>query len=355
MTYFVFVHLFNDRSGSPKVLSQVIKALSAEGHSIEVLTSDHTDGFLDGLPGCRRTIFYRRTENKFITLFLYIWSQIFLFFYCLRYWRKDVSFYVNTMMPFGAAVAARLLGKPIIYHVHETSIKPRSLKMFLRLIIRLTASKVIFVSKYLREVENFSGMHQCVVYNALERISDSDPRSEKYFNVLMVCSLKHYKGVPEFLILADLLSFRKDITFTLVLNADQVEIDQSPLLKYTPENVKVFSRQANVHEFYVKASLLLNLSRPDEWVETFGLTVLEGMGHGLPVIAPPVGGPAEIIAHGKNGYLISPYQSERISAAIQNIADDSELYSRLSQCALRRAGEFSVEEFNKNIAKAVVI
>ena len=59
----VFVHLFNDRSGSPKVLSQIALAMSALGRSVEVLTSYHQDGFLTGLPGRRRQVFYRRSEK----------------------------------------------------------------------------------------------------------------------------------------------------------------------------------------------------------------------------------------------------------------------------------------------------
>src|SRR5690606_174306 len=92
----IFVHLFNDRSGSPKVLSQIVPAMSALGRSVEVLTSSHQDGFLTGLPGQRRQVFYRRSESKLITLFYYLLSQAHLFFSCLRYWPQDVIFYVNT-------------------------------------------------------------------------------------------------------------------------------------------------------------------------------------------------------------------------------------------------------------------
>ena len=69
-------------------------------------------------------------------------------------------------MPFGGALAGRLIGKKVIYHVHETSLKPQILKKFLRSVISLTAHEVIFVSKYLKEVESIvnkkpSGYLQC--------------------------------------------------------------------------------------------------------------------------------------------------------------------------------------------------
>lgn len=354
MAKYVFVHLYNDRSGSPKVLSQVVPVMSALGRSVEVLTSSHQDGFLTDLPGQRRQVFYRRSENKFITLFYYLLSQAHLFFSCLRYWRQDVVFYVNTMMPFGAALAAKLMRKPVIYHVHETSIRPALLKKFLRLVIGFTAQKIIFVSDYLLRTEGFSGRAQFVLHNALESMAATVPLASagERFNVLMVCSLKTYKGVLEFIQIAHLLT-DTPIRFTLVLNAEQEEIDAYFIGIQLPENVSIFARQSDVSNFYSGASLLLNLSRPDECVETFGLTILEGMSYGLPVIVPPVGGPAEIVTDGQQGYLISCYETQRIADAIRLIAVDRTLQAQLAQGARAQAQLFNPADFERKVAEIV--
>lgn len=354
MRKYIFVHLYNDRSGSPKVLSQVVRAVHEHGCGVEVLASNHSNGFLDNLPGLRRFIFYRRSENKLVTLFFYIISQVYLFFYCLRYWQQDAVFFVNTMMPFGAALAAKFMGKPVVYHVHETSVRPRLLKIFLRKIIELTASKVIFVSNYLRIVESFKCIPQFVVHNALSTdLSSVGVARASSFNVLMVCSLKGYKGVMEFLSVAKLLAVRSDISFTLVLNADHAEIDEFFAVMPVPYNVSILPRQADVQPFYSEASVLLNLSRPDEVVETFGLTIIEGMAQGLPVIVPPVGGPAEIVTDGKEGYLISCYEIERIVTVLKQMADNPTLHQQLANNALRRAQDFDVKIFNKRIVGVI--
>jgi len=350
----IFVHLFNDRSGSPKVLSQIVPAMSALGRSVEVLTSSHQDGFLTGLPGQRRQVFYRRSESKLITLFYYLLSQAHLFFSCLRYWPQDVIFYVNTMMPFGAALAAKLMRKPVIYHVHETSIRPALLKKFLRLVIGLTAQKIIFVSDYLLRTEGFAGRAQFVLHNALETTLSTVPQASagERFNVLMVCSLKKYKGVSEFIRIAQLL-VETHIRFTLVLNAEQEEVDAYFMGVELPENVSIFARQSDLSGFYAGASLLLNLSRPDEWVETFGLTILEGMSYGLPVIVPPVGGPAEIVTDGQQGYLISCYETQRIADAIRLISADRTLHAQLAQGARAQAQLFNPADFERKVAEII--
>lgn len=352
MKKIVFIHLYNDRSGSPKVLSQVIKNVRKKKFYTELLTSAHTDGFLTNVADKSHILFFRRSENKFLTLLYYLISQTLLFFQCFRYWNKDVVFYINTMMPFGAALAGKLLGKKIYWHIHETSIKPKLLKQFLRSIIELTADKIIFVSQYLQETESFKNKEQITIYNSIDSslISTKKPKIlHDTFNILMVCSLKRYKGIFEFLKIANLLHQNSSISFTLILNADKSEIDDYLKDETVPSNVTIYPRQQHVDPFYEQGDLLLNLSRPDEWIETFGLTILEGMMHGLPVIAPPIGGPAEIIRDTIEGYLISSYAVNIIAEKIVLLSNHKTEYEILSINALRRVNDFNEQEFEEKI------
>lgn len=352
MKNIIFIHLFNDRSGSPKVLSQSISALRKHGFQTELLTSSHTDGFLTNVADKQHVLFYRRSENKLITLLYYLISQTLLFFQCLRYWNKDVVFYVNTMMPFGAALAGKLLGKKVYWHIHETSIRPQLLKQFLRFIIHLTADKIIFVSKYLQNTESFQNKNQLVIYNAIEAQSQNFSKTHHdRFNILMICSLKKYKGIFEFIEVANILSSHSNVYFTLVLNAEHSEIDNYFKEMSIPSNMTIYPRQQNVNQFYAQADLLLNLSRPNEWIETFGLTILEGMVYGLPVIVPPVGGPTEIIREGLEGFLISSYDVNAIAEKILYLSDQTTEYERLSSNALQRVHDFNEQIFGQKIIK----
>lgn len=354
MRKIVFIHLLNDRSGSPKVLSQVIKAFRKAGYDTELITSPHKDGFLTDVAAINRSLFYKRSENKLVTLFYYVLSQILLFFQCLKYWNQDVVFYINTMMPFGGALAGKLMSKKVMYHVHETSLKPQILKKFLRSVISLTAHKVIFVSEYLKDVESFANKKQIVIYNALERsIVEEQKVIKSNFIVLMICSLKEYKGVFEFMKLVQFLSNVKDLQFQLVLNASKDEINEYLKDSEKPSSLVIFDRQNDLSKFYRDASLLLNLSRPDGWIETFGLTILEGMEYGLPAVVPPVGGPTEIVREGIDGFQICCYETEKIADKIKFLMENKDEYHRLSSNALTRVKAFDLETFEKSIIKEI--
>jgi glycosyltransferase involved in cell wall biosynthesis len=354
MKKIAFIHLLNDYSGSPKVLSQIVKNYLND--DIELFTSKD-EGFLSGLTKKHRYIFYKRFDNKFLTLFSYVLSQIHLFFEIL--FSKSEIVYINTLLPFGAALGGKLSGKKVIYHIHETSIKPLALKRFLRIVVSITASKIIFVSNYLATKESFEKIPSFTVYNALENsfLERAKKYSYKFMNedkfvVMMICSLKDYKGIPEFLKIAKRLELEKHIEFRLILNAEQNEIDEYFKNKEF-SNIIIYSKQKDLEKFYSSASLLLNLSRVDKWVETFGLTILEAMAYGVPVIVPPIGGPIEIVEDEKNGYLISSYEIEKISDKILTLSNDEKLCKDLSRNALIKVEDFSDSLFLENIQRVI--
>ena len=356
----IFAHLLNDYSGSPKVLSQVIKAVQKEEFGVELYTGKSENGFLSELTDKHHHYFYKRLENKYLTFVTFMFSQISLFFKLLKHRNEDIVIYINTMLPFGAGLAGKIMGKPVYYHIHEISLTPASFKCFLRFIVQKTASKVIFVSKSVEEVESFISIPQQVIYNALPnefvKIAIKSPYQHlryENFNVLMICSLKAYKGIEEFVYLADRCERQTNIIFTLVLNAEQSAIDEYYKGRVLPSNMTLVPRQNNLIPYYQQASLVLNLSRIDEWVETFGLTIAEAMAFGVPVIVPPIGGPIEIVHDGQEGYLISSYETEKIAKIIMELSKDEKRCIDLSKAARKRAENFNEVDFEKNILKEI--
>ncbi|GAB1268523.1 hypothetical protein NBRC116493_17760 [Aurantivibrio infirmus] len=226
----------------------------------------------------------------------------------------------------------------------------------------MTALKVVYVSEYLRTSEFISNKESFVVYNA---VSDVDTKkmvtqgqkaeSLDAFQVLMACSLRRYKGVQEFFQIARVFRRNRNskIKFVLVLNATRAQMEEYFLDCEIPDNVELYSAQENMENFYLRANLLLNLSRVDSWIETFGLTIVEAMSYSVPVIVPPVGGPLEIVRPGIDGYLVDSRDHIEIARLIERLSLDQELWRYLARNARERSLYFGVDKFCAGINQVV--
>lgn len=359
MRHIVCFHLLNDYSGSPMVLRMALRGLLRKGYHVDLTTTK--GGVLDELGTAnnlrRHTYSYQFSSNGMVTMLRYLWAQAYTFVVAFRWWKeKDIVFYINTLLPAGPAIAGRMMGKKVVYHYHENADAKGAFYKVLAWIMQKIAHRIVCVSDYQ------ASMLQCqekitVIPNALpeEFAEKMTPDGEAAFerkNILMLSSLKTYKGTDEFIRLAQQMP---EYQFTLVVNDEEKAIRQ-----YIEErrleisgNLRLYPRQKDVTEFYRTASIVMNLTNKELAVETFGLTALEAMTAGLPVIGPTVGGIAGIIEDGVNGYKIDCQETERIKAAIRNMLKDRGLYLELAHGAIETSKRYSEPRMVEAIEKAL--
>ena len=348
----VFCHLLNDASGSPQVLKSTIEALSgAEGENILFIGSQGR-GVLESANIVKRRFWYRRSRHRLVTLVTYLISQVALYRALAK--AKDIPqdaiVFVNTLLPFAAMLWGRRTGRRVVVHVHEASISPRLLRFFLTNCAAVSADLLLYVSNDHKARLPIVGPPSFVVTNPvsstlLSRADETIPRQHGQFRVLMLASLRSYKGIEEFMALAKGLQNRTDISFDLVLNAEVHEVVAFAKNHSDVANVTIHPRTDDQAHFYHRADLLLNLSRVDKFIETFGLTLAEAMTFGLPVIAPPIGGPAEIVTHGSDGYCVDSRDGAALRAAVLKLLDDLETYGAMARAARARAGDFTFDTY----------
>ena len=165
----------------------------------------------------------------------------------------------------------------------------------------------------------------------------------------MLSSLKEYKGTKQFIELSQQLP---QYSFILVINDNQDNIDnyiKRNFQKLNKSNLKIYARQDSVTEFYRQSSVLLNLSDKHQFIETFGMTILEALSFGLPSIVPTEGGPAELITDGVNGFKTDVQHLDKIKQQIKLLLSNKEVYSTMSRNALDTATQFNTVNTMKRI------
>ncbi|MCB1367383.1 MAG: glycosyltransferase family 4 protein [Rhodobacteraceae bacterium] len=71
------------------------------------------------------------------------------------------------------------------------------------------------------------------------------------------------------------------------------------------------------------------------WHEPLGVAYMEAMASGVPTIGTDAGGVPELITHGETGWLVAPKSPEALADAIQTIAADPALATRLGEAGQR--------------------
>ncbi|WP_432042214.1 glycosyltransferase family 4 protein [Streptomyces cadmiisoli] len=67
--------------------------------------------------------------------------------------------------------------------------------------------------------------------------------------------------------------------------------------------------------------------------ETFCQTVQEAMASGVPVVAPAVGGPLDLVDHGRTGLLVPPRDADAVRDAVAHLAADDALRAAFGAAA----------------------
>jgi glycosyltransferase involved in cell wall biosynthesis len=84
--------------------------------------------------------------------------------------------------------------------------------------------------------------------------------------------------------------------------------------------------------------------------EPFGLSIVEAMACGVPVITTDVFGPREIVTHNYDGITVPPDDVEALAGAVETLMKDSELRNRIGQNALKSVKErYDIKQHAKQL------
>ena len=102
--------------------------------------------------------------------------------------------------------------------------------------------------------------------------------------------------------------------------------------------VEFIGHQSDVGPLLASHDLMCCLSASPE---PFGQVIVQGLAAGLVVVASDAGGPREMIADGKNGFLVPPDDPAALVGVIRQVLDDPAQMGRIGDLAAKSAERFT--------------
>src|SRR4051812_24709829 len=276
----------------------------------------------------------------------------------VKTWRPDVVHLHTAMLWYVAEALQAATAIPIVYHVHsvdraeyEIGLEPsqwlahshaqdRAIAASDRL-IALTHSESDLLTRYYPEMQ----AKIRIVGNGIDDTEAAQaaafrPRPSGPPVVLYSGRLVERKGIRELLdAIPCVLDAVPDASFVLAGGPPPLTGDEVAAQWLKPEHASYRDRihftgwlsPRDIYRWYRAADILVVPSR----YEPFGMVVLEGMLHGLPVIAAEIGGPADILQHGYTGLLFPPRNVGALAVALRYLVENAEDCRQMGLAAAR--------------------
>lgn len=184
------------------------------------------------------------------------------------------------------------------------------------------------------------------LHDAAQKTNRKSHQSESHI-VLYTGRLEHRKGtIPLLRSIPYVTQAFPDVKF-VIAGGRHSSIDDFTLNSALNENgIRIYTRQLGhlpwnelIH-WYRRASIFVMPS----YYETFGISVIEAMAFGLPVIATTAGALPEVVVDGVTGVLVPPGDSRALGEAILHLLYSPDVRHRMGQAGADRvAARFRVD------------
>ena len=210
--------------------------------------------------------------------------------------------------------------------------------------------KIIAVSKnintFFTDILKFSPVKVQTILNGIE-ISEKFSQKE-ISDIFIIGSSGRLFPVKDYSLMvevANLTTYQKNISFTLAGDGPERPNLENSIQKYDLNDCfDLVGHLDDMDPFYAGLDIYINTSLH----EGIPMTILEAMAHGLPIIAPKVGGIPEIIEDGVEGFLIDSRDPQDYAEKCLLLYRDRELWRKMSIAARKKVcNEFSREQMTE--------
>lgn len=347
--------------GMDNVAKELSERLAKKGHQVEVFTSDI---------GCPKDKQLKSTKNLKIN-YLPAWEFAHTPIIPSLFWRlmkipKDSIVCVHSsgeaFVPEIVYLISKIKKISYIIHIHLDVgptgkfgfLLPFYKKIFLNKILK--SSKKIIVptkdyiniikNKYSLQEEKITCMSNGIDLKIFKKLK-SNWRLHKPIKLLFVGRFSKQKDVPLLIRSFKKLTEKNSGNVKLHIVGDGEEKNKIITLikKEKLENGIVLhglKQGKKLHEIYQNSDIFISATNQ----ESFGLTYLEAMASGLPIVTTNIPGVRNVIKNNYNGLLVKP-TPEEIAKAIEKLIKDPNLRKKLAENGLKEVKKYSWDKIAK--------
>lgn len=347
--------------GSGVLATELGKALALKGHIVHFITYDRPVRLDHYAPN----IFYHQVTPPDYPLFHFLPYESALtskMVEVARYAELDI-FHVHYAIPhastaFLARQILRSLGRnvPVITTLHGTDITLVGKDAAYEPVVTFSINEsdgVTCVSDYLKNITllNFAitkPIHVIPNFVDLERFKTQSRAGQKTHcfaapNEKILIHVSNFRKVKRVEDVVGIYEYvQRHIPARLLLVGDGPERSSIERLARDKKlsGVVFVGKQDAVEDLLPMADLFLIPSES----ESFGLSALEAMACGLPVIGSDAGGLPEVVEDAQNGFLRPIGAAEEMGACALALLTDPALYARFSESASARVENFAIDK-----------
>ena len=274
--------------------------------------------------------------------------------------------HTNSLFCLYGFLAAALVRRPHVWHIHEIPDQPLWLVRMLTTFVQMTSARVVVISPAVLEIFLRRGSSHPKVVQITEGIdvtrfnpdvSGLEVRRElgiarEATLIGWAARLDPWKGCEVFLRAAAAIAPEDPLAHFLVAGGELAGYEQyASGLKVLARQLAIDSRVTFTGWRYhwedmprVMASLDILVHTPIS-PEPLGMVLLEAMACAKPVVAANAGGPASIVLEGITGRLFAPGSITECAAAIRELSAMGARRAQLGQAGRRRV----VKDYNSRI------
>ena len=247
---------------------------------------------------------------------------------------------------FGRLAAILACIPVIITHVHSTYFEYKKRNLLIEKFLARFTGRIICVSravqKFVTEIEGIKEVKTCVIYNAAgnqknEHINLDKGRMRKSIGIddkdlliIIVASLTENKGHRILLAAFNYVLLKHPSIKLLIVGDGPLNADIQATTKYLNiEQQVIFTGQRKDVPELLQISDIAALT--SLYREGLGISLIEAMAFGLPLIGTSLGGIPELIEDHGNGLLVAPGNVDDLTSAIETLVTNRDLRERMGQ------------------------